>query len=105
MASKNLSWAIFALCGSLLTVTAPTVTQAADQPAAQTAKADAKQGALMCRDMDIPGSHIKYHICGTPEQWSDVRGRLSLLRRNEVASYLSLAAPISAPPNTTMQRY
>ena len=35
MASKNCMWALLAFCGSLLTVAAPTVTQAADQPAEQ----------------------------------------------------------------------
>ena len=55
MASKNLTWAILALCGSLLTVVAPTVTQAADQPAKQAATSDAKQDTLMCRDLEVPG--------------------------------------------------
>ena len=86
MASKNLTWAVLALCGSVFTVAAPVVTQAADQPPAQTAKADTKQDTLMCRDLDIPGSHIKQHVCGTPAQWSDARFRLTLLRDNPGAS-------------------
>ncbi len=35
MTSKNCMWALLAFCGSLLTVAAPTVTQAADQPASK----------------------------------------------------------------------
>jgi len=80
MASKNLTWAVLALCGSVFTVAAPVVTQAADQPPAQTAKADTKQDTLMCRDLEIPGSHIKQHVCGVPAKWSEAQTRLYLMR-------------------------
>ena len=42
MASKNCMWAILAFCGSLCIVAAPTVSQAADQPAEQVAKSKSK---------------------------------------------------------------
>ena len=82
MASKNLTWAVLALCGSVFTVAAPVVTQAADQPPAQTAKADTKQDTLMCRDLEIPGSHIKQRVCGVPAKWSEAQNRLYVLRNN-----------------------
>jgi hypothetical protein len=78
MASKNLTWAIAALCGSLLAMT--TATQAADQPAKQITTSDAKQDTLMCRDLDIPGSHIKERVCGVPAKWSEAQTRLYLMR-------------------------
>ena len=91
MASKNLTWAILAVCGVVLTVAAPTMTQAAEQTGEQQAEqspaANAKQETPMCRDLDIPGSHIKHHVCGTPAQWSDARFRLTLLRDNPAASH------------------
>ncbi len=90
MTSTNLTWAILAVCGSVLALAAPTMTQAAEQAAEQQAKQDmaagAKQETLMCRDLDIPGSHIKQHVCGTPAQWSDAKSRLTLLRENHTAS-------------------
>ena len=103
MASKNLTWAILAVCGSLLV--APTVTQAADPPAKQIATPNAKQDMLVCRDLDIPGSHVKWHVCGVPAKSSEAQIRLSLRLVNPAASALALAAPISAPPNTGFQRY
>ena len=72
MASKKLTWAILGLCGSLLALTVSTATQAADQPAKQAATSDAKQDTLMCRDLEIPGSHIKQRVCGVPAKWSEV---------------------------------
>jgi hypothetical protein len=78
MASKNLTWAILGLCGSLLTVAAPAVTQAAEQPAAQIATSNAKQDTLTCRDLDVPGSHVKEHVCGVPAKWADTQVRLAL---------------------------
>ena len=69
MVSKNCAWAILALCGSLLTVAAPTVTRAADQPAEQGAKSKAKQ-EVACRYVDSPGSRVKRRVCGTTAQWS-----------------------------------
>jgi hypothetical protein len=80
MARKNLTWAILALSGSLLAMTAATATQAADQPAKQMATSDAKPDTLMCRDLDIPGSHIKQRVCGVPAQWSEAQTRLYLMR-------------------------
>lgn len=64
MASKNGVWAILALCGSLLTVAAPTVTQAAEDGA----KPKAKQDAVVCRYVDSPGSRLKRKVCGTAAQ-------------------------------------
>jgi hypothetical protein len=64
MTSKNCMWAIVAFCGSLLTVAAPTVTQAADQP-----KSKAKQDTV-CRYVESPGSRVKRHVCGTAAQWA-----------------------------------
>ena len=61
MASKNCMWAILALCGSLLTVAAPTVTQAAEDGA----KPKAKQDAVVCRYVDSGGSRLKRRVCGT----------------------------------------
>ena len=78
MASKKLTWAILGLCGSVLAMT--TATQAADQPAKQAATSDAKQETLMCRDLEIPGSHIKEHVCGVPAKWSEAQTRLYLMR-------------------------
>ena len=64
MTSKNCMWAILALCGSLLTVAAPTVTQAAEDGA----KPKAKQDAVVCRYVDSPGSRLKRRVCGTAAQ-------------------------------------
>jgi hypothetical protein len=86
MASKKLTWAILGLCGSLLAMTVSTATQAADQPAKQIATSDAKQDTLMCRDLDIPGSHVKEHVCGVPAKWSDTQVRLTLMRGNFAAA-------------------
>lgn len=61
MTSKNCMWAILALCGSLLAVAAPTVTQAAEDGA----KPKAKQDAVVCRYVDSPGSRLKRKVCGT----------------------------------------
>ena len=61
MASKNCMWAILALCGSLLPVAAPTVTQAAEDGA----KPKAKPDAVACRYVDSPGSRVKRRVCGT----------------------------------------
>jgi hypothetical protein len=107
MPSKNLTWVILALCGSVLTVASPIVTQAADQPVKQITTSDAKQDTLMCRDLDIPGSHVKHHICGTAEQWSDVRNRLTWLRDSPAASITSSPPQpyMSTQPNTTFQRH
>jgi hypothetical protein len=70
MTSKNCMWALLAFCGSLLAATAPTMTQAADQPADQVAKSKAKQDAVTCRYVDSPGSRVKRHVCGTSTQWA-----------------------------------
>jgi len=90
MTTKNLACATLGLCGSLLAMTVSTAPRAAEQAAEQQAKqtmaAAAKQETLMCRDLDIPGSHIKQHVCGTPAQWSDAKSRLILLRENHTAS-------------------
>ena len=60
----------------------------------------------MCRDLEIPGSHIKHHVCGTPEQWSDVRARLSSLRENRVASELGPTGEnVAQGPSMSFQRY
>jgi len=67
MASKNCMWAILALCGSLLTVAAPS--QAADQPADPGAKSKPKQ-EVTCRYVESPGSRVKRRVCGTSAQWS-----------------------------------
>ena len=80
MPCKNFTWVILALCGSVLAVASPTVTHAADQPAVQAVKPDTQQGTLMCRDLDIPGSHIKQHVCGVPATWSEAQTRLYLMR-------------------------
>jgi hypothetical protein len=64
MTSKNWMWAILALCGSLLTVAASTVTQAAEDGA----KPKAKQDAVVCRYVDSPGSRLKRRVCGTAAQ-------------------------------------
>jgi len=68
MTSKNCMWALLAFCGSLLTVAAPTVTQAGDQPAE--AKSKAKHDTVTCRYVDSPGSRVKRHVCGTAAQWA-----------------------------------
>ena len=84
MIGTNCARAILCLCCTLLIAGVPTVTRAADPPAE--AAPNAKQGTLMCRNLDMPGSHIKKHVCGTPAQWSTARGRLDLLRQNQAAS-------------------
>ena len=86
MISKNCVWAFLGLC-SLLSAGAPTVTQAAEPPAE--AASNAKQGTLVCRNVDIPGSHIKRHVCGTPAQLSADRTRRDLLRQNPAASHVA----------------
>jgi hypothetical protein len=58
MVSKKCARAILALCGSLLTVAALNVTQAADPP---------DQGA---KYVESPGSRVKRKMCGTSAQWS-----------------------------------
>ena len=85
MASKNLTRAIAALCGSLLAMT--TATQAADQPAKQITTSDPTQDTLVCRDLDIPGSHIKSHVCGVPAKLSEAQTRLYLMRVYPAASH------------------
>ena len=84
MIDKNCARATLCLCCALLIAAVPTVTRAADPPA--DAAPNAKQGTLMCRNLDMPGSHIKKHVCGTPAQWSTARDRLDLLRQNQAAS-------------------
>jgi hypothetical protein len=69
MVSKKCAWAILALCGSLLTVAALNVTQAADPPPDQGAKSKAKQ-EVTCRYVESPGSRVKRKMCGTSAQWS-----------------------------------
>jgi len=91
MTSKNCMWALLAFCGSLLTIAAPTVTQAADQPAGQVAKSKAKQDAVACRYVDSPGSRVKRHVCGTPAQWAS-ESRMP-------ATGPSFASPPSVTPN------
>ena len=66
MASKKLTWAILGLCGSLLTMAAPTVTQASDPPAKQAAKRSTKQDEVTCRYLDSEGGRIRQRVCGTP---------------------------------------
>ena len=84
MIGKNCTRAILCLCCALLIAGVPSVTRAADPPAE--AAPNAKQGTPMCRNLDMPGSHIKKHVCGTPAQWATARGRLDLLRQNQAAS-------------------
>jgi hypothetical protein len=85
MTSKNCMWALLALCGSLLTATAPTVTQAADQ----VAKSKAKQDAVTCRYVDSPGSRVKRHVCGTSAQWAP-ESRMP-----------ATGPPLTSPPSVT----
>jgi hypothetical protein len=68
MAGKNCKWLILAFCASMLTVAAPAVTQAADQPAEQGAKPKNKPEPVTCRYVDSPGSRVKRHVCGTAAQ-------------------------------------
>ena len=84
MIGKHCARAILCLCCTLLIAGVPTVTRAADRPAE--AAPNATQGTLMCRNLDMPASHIKKHVCGTSAQWSTARGRLDLLRQNQAAS-------------------
>jgi hypothetical protein len=84
MIGKNCARAILCLCCTLLIAGAPTVIRAAE-PQTQAAP-NPKQGTLMCRNLDIPGSHIKKHVCGTPAQRSTAQGRLDLSRQNQAAS-------------------
>lgn len=84
MIGKSCALGILCLSVTLLIAGAPTVTRAADPP--DDAAPSAKQGTLMCRHLDMPGSHIKKHVCGTPAQWSTARRRLDLLRQNQAAS-------------------
>ena len=71
----------------MFTVAAPIVTQAADPPAKQAATSDAKQDTLMCRDLEIPGSHVKQHVCGVPAKWSEAQTRLYLMRVYPAATH------------------
>ena len=89
MASKNCMWAILAFCGSLCIVAAPTVSQAADQPAEQVAKSKAKHDAVTCRYVDSPGSRVKRHVCGTPAQWAS-ESRMP-----------TTGPPLASPPSVT----
>jgi hypothetical protein len=66
MTSKNCMWALLAFCGSLLTVAAPTVTQAADQPAAQAAKPSTKQDEVTCRYLESQGARMRQRVCAMP---------------------------------------
>lgn len=96
MMGKNCARAILCLFCALI-AGVPTVIRAADPPAE--AAPNAKQGTLMCRNLDMPGSHIKKHVCGTPAQWSTARARLDLLRQNQAASIGAAGAnrPLYAP--------
>ena len=97
MMGKNCARAILCLWCTLLIAGVPTVTRAAAPPAE--AAPNAKQGTLMCRNLDMPGSHIKKHVCGTPAQWSTARARLDLLRQNQAASIGAAAVntPLYSP--------
>lgn len=84
--NKSCMWAGLGLWGSLLTVAAPAMSQAADPPAQHAATAGAKPETLKCVNLDRPGSHIKARVCGTPAEWSAARDRLDLLLQNQAAS-------------------
>ena len=84
MIGKNCARGTLRLCCTLLMMGAPSVTRAADTPAE--AAPDAKQTTLVCRDLNLPGSHVKQHVCGTRGQWSAARGRALLLQRNLATS-------------------
>jgi hypothetical protein len=97
--NKSCMWAMLGLCGSLLTVAAPTVSHAADPPAQPAATADAKPETLKCVNLDRPGSHIKARVCGIPAEWSAARGRLDLLLQNQAVSIgaVGVNTPVYSP--------
>ena len=71
------------ILGVLLLVSAPTMSQETDKAVRQVAAPDATQ--VSCRNVNVPGSHMKYRVCATLAEWSDARSRALLLRNTPAA--------------------
>ena len=78
------------ILGVLLLVAAPMTTRAADQAVQQVTAADANQ--ILCRNLDKPGSHMKYRVCATLAEWSTIQ-RDRAVRGNSLRANVATANP------------